>query len=92
VDYTYWRQEQLLWERLGQIDPRRLRRLRVFAWVQRLAIPAVAVPLASGLYVQWAPVACGAAAVTGTVLYLIERPAARRMVWPEVGGGRRSVR
>src|SRR5919198_1095229 len=34
VVYTYWRQEQLLWERLAEIDARRRAKLRAAAAVQ----------------------------------------------------------
>jgi Cu(I)/Ag(I) efflux system membrane protein CusA/SilA len=86
---TYWRQEQLLWEQLAPLDPRRLGRLQAATaalglgwlllsacWVAPIyaAIPASASALglaASALLIM-----------TGTVWYLLQRPAARRQVWP----------
>ena len=57
VVYTYWRQEQLLWERLAPLDAARLRRLRRLTaiqqagWVLLVAIGAAAIytGLAQGL-------------------------------------------
>jgi hypothetical protein len=90
VVYTYWRQEQLLWERLAPLDAARLRRLRLLTtihqagWVLLVAIGGAAI------YTEWprdllaATLVVPALAIAGgLVLYLRERPAARRMVWPE---------
>jgi Cu(I)/Ag(I) efflux system membrane protein CusA/SilA len=90
VVYTYWRQEQLLWERLAGLDAARLRRLRTWARVLgvgwALAAAAVAVPVLVDVpralpAVLAALGVAGIAAGTGT--YLALRPEARRRVWPE---------
>ena len=55
VVYTYWRQEQLLWERLAPLDPGAARRARRLAAVQKagwIGLPRVAV---SGFYVTVRP-------------------------------------
>jgi len=92
VIYTYWRQEQVLWERLEELDPARLRRLRLFMNVQRAGWIALAALAALAVYVDWprpllASVAAGAALAVlgGAVLYFKERPTARRLVWPGPG-------
>jgi copper/silver efflux system protein len=89
VVYTYWRQEQLLWERLAAIDPERLRGLELPAAVQRAGWAAVAAVLVLAFYLHlhgWLlalPLAAAVAVVgVGTGLYLARRPAARRLVWP----------
>src|SRR3954471_12953507 len=91
VVVTYWRLEQLLWERLLAVGPDRLRRLQVDA-----AIVAAGVTLAAGLaltslYVTFPgrslAVAGPLAALVflgGTPAYVLHRPAARRLVWPAV--------
>jgi len=92
VVYTYWRLEQLLWERLAALDPARLRALERLAVIQKLGWLGLAAAAASRLYAPappWAlaPVLAlsGAAVAGGAALYLARRPAARRLVWPEVG-------
>jgi Cu(I)/Ag(I) efflux system membrane protein CusA/SilA len=91
---TYWRQEELLWERLGQLDPAGLERLRLPAWVLAagwgllvavgvtrfyLVIPTAAVAAFWGL---------GAAlAAGGMVWYVAQRQRARRRIWPAGGDG-----
>jgi copper/silver efflux system protein len=89
VVYTYWRQEQLLWERLAILDPARLRGLKVPAttlragWGGVAAVAAGAYYLDLGAWIVALPVAAALAAVAaGSVLYLARRPAARRIVWP----------
>jgi Cu(I)/Ag(I) efflux system membrane protein CusA/SilA len=90
VVYTYWRQEQVLWERLGELDPGKLRRLRRITSLQQMGwLVAVAVGLVA-IYTEWPRTLLAAtlagsalAALGGLALYLRERPAARRLVWPE---------
>jgi hypothetical protein len=93
VVYTYWRQEQLLWERLAPIDPERLHRLRRFATVQQAGWALLALVGIAAVYTDLSrPVLTlallvpAAAVVGGLALYVKERPAARRLVWPEAGG------
>jgi copper/silver efflux system protein len=90
VVYTYWRQEQVLWERLEQLDGALLGRLRAFAVVQQVGWALLVAALASTAYLAWprgvlvaACILSAAVVLGGTVAYLRERPAARRLVWPE---------
>jgi Cu(I)/Ag(I) efflux system membrane protein CusA/SilA len=90
VVYTYWRLEQVLWERLAEIDPARLAKLRRLAWVQSAGWAAAAGALALRFYWPAVPgsafataLACAAAVVAaGGGAYLAARPGARRLVWP----------
>jgi len=89
VVYTYWRQEQLLWERLEPLDPGRLRRLRRFTAVQQVGWLALVLVGAATLYTEWprmllwVTLAVPAVAILGGLtLYFRERPVARRLVWP----------
>jgi Cu(I)/Ag(I) efflux system membrane protein CusA/SilA len=90
VVYTYWRQEQLLWERLADLDPARLLRLQAFSYVQAGGWGVLVLAAVSRIYVSlpaWAlvlAISLGAAIVlAGGAGYLSLRPAARRLVWPE---------
>lgn len=89
VVYTYWRQEQVLWERLEALDARRLARLRSWTRVLGAGWALAAAIAVAALYVElprlaWAAALLPAAAlvVLGSFAYLRERPAARRLVWP----------
>ena len=88
VIVTYWRLEQLLWERLGSaVDL--LRRLQIDA-----AITAAGAASAAGLGVASSYLAfpgpsllvgellAGLLFLVGVGRYALHRPAARRMVWP----------
>ena len=78
---TYWRYEQLLWERLAAVDPDRLNALRrLTGMIGAGAALILAVPVAR-LYVAlpgaWQAVmlAVGIAAfISGIVIYLVQRP------------------
>jgi Cu(I)/Ag(I) efflux system membrane protein CusA/SilA len=91
VVYTYWRQEQVLWERLGPVDPARLGALRHLTWLQSSGWAAMASALVVRFYwaamppwLLWLALAAGAAAAAaGAAAYLRARPAARRLVWPD---------
>jgi copper/silver efflux system protein len=89
VVYTYWRQEQLLWERLIAIDSKLLAKLRLWAFVFAGAAVAAMIGTLLPLYVEiaWNDLAApiGALAFLSLVAalqYLIARPLARRAVWP----------
>jgi copper/silver efflux system protein len=89
VVYTYWRQEQLLWERLAPLDAARLRGLGTAALVHKAgamtagAIGVLALYLHLHGWVLWLPLAAAlATAVGGAGVYLARRPAAARLVWP----------
>jgi copper/silver efflux system protein len=88
VVYTYWRQEQLLWERLAALDPARLRSLVGPAVLVRAGLAAAALATASPAYLDlpaWAPAsalaASAGAALAGALTYLGRRPAAARLAW-----------
>jgi Cu(I)/Ag(I) efflux system membrane protein CusA/SilA len=89
VIYTYWRQEQLLWERLASLDPGKLRTLRVCRNVQQAGWAAMAAVAGLAIYGEWprsllVPLLAGSAVAVagGIAAYLKARPAARRLVWP----------
>jgi len=91
VVYTYWRQEQVLWERLADLDPPRRRSLEAWTTVQKIGWYALAGVVAATFYVDlpgWAvlllSLGAGGTALAGAVAYLRRRPAARRLVWPPV--------
>ena len=90
VVYTYWRQEQILWERLAELDPARLVRLQVLAAVQKIGWVLLAAVGILHFYVtlpHWAVVlaivVAAVAIVGGAAAYVTSRPAAKRLVWPE---------
>ena len=86
---TYWRYEELLWEKLAELNERMLNRLKLFrAMLGAGAAVAVAL-LLSRIYVSlpkaWfaGGLVLGVALfVAGTAAYLIQHPQARRIVWP----------
>jgi copper/silver efflux system protein len=89
VVYTYWRQEQVLWERLAELDGQRLAALELWARVQVVGWSLLVAALVAMIYVElprgaWvaAVVAATAAIAAGLVAYLRERPTAKRLVWP----------
>jgi Cu(I)/Ag(I) efflux system membrane protein CusA/SilA len=88
VIYTYWRQEQLLWERLAAVDPFRLTRLRGINAAFRGALGVAAAIAGSALYLDWPEgwwlPSLAAALLTASAsaaAYLLARPAARAAVW-----------
>jgi copper/silver efflux system protein len=91
---TYWRQEQLLWEQLEPLDPRRLWRLQAatvtlgVGWLLLSAslVAPVYVPLSTPAFAGGLGVAA-LLIITGTLWYFVLRPAARRQVWPTRGTG-----
>ena len=86
---TYWRQEQLLWEKLEPLDPRRLMRLKAATALigagavlgSATVIAPIYAAVSSAFLLASATVAV-VAMVGGTVAYLVQRPTARRLVWP----------
>jgi Cu(I)/Ag(I) efflux system membrane protein CusA/SilA len=89
VIYTYWRQEQVLWERLAPLDAPLLARLERLALVQKSAWFALAGVGVGAFYVAvpawltWLLAALAlAVALGGLAAYLKARPAARGLVWP----------
>ncbi|HVZ73839.1 MAG TPA: CusA/CzcA family heavy metal efflux RND transporter [Polyangia bacterium] len=89
VVVTYWRQEQLLWQRLVELAPARLRSLRAASSVvgvaaglaASLAVAQIYVTFPSGLFLAGQVVAA-AAFLSGLAVYLLRRPAAYAIVWP----------
>jgi len=89
VVITYYRHEQLMWERLRPLAPALLRPLRSAATAVGvgvlLAILTVALPIyvavPAAFYVA-APVATLMVLIAGATLYLVSRPRARDAVWP----------
>ena len=91
VVYTYWRQEQVLWERLAELDARGLARMRIFVWMLSAGWALLVALLVSRLYLELPKVVfilgvvlAATAILGGTVEYFLRRPAARRLVWPPV--------
>jgi Cu(I)/Ag(I) efflux system membrane protein CusA/SilA len=89
VVVTYWRQEQLLWERLATLAPERLRLLRFASSLTAVGAGLAALLGVSRIYVTTPPglfalgqLAAGALFLSGLAIYLVRRPAARAMVWP----------
>ncbi|MFT3921859.1 MAG: efflux RND transporter permease subunit [Myxococcales bacterium] len=94
VIYTYWRQEQLLWELLPGHDRERLVRLKALAtlhgaaWLSlaALGVTLVYVPLPESPRVTW--LAGSLLLILGSATgYLALRPAARQLVWPRASSG-----
>jgi Cu(I)/Ag(I) efflux system membrane protein CusA/SilA len=89
VVVTYWRQEELLWDRLVALAPERLRVLRSAiaaitvgaALAALLAVARVYVTIPAGVFVA-AELAATAIFLGGIAAYLLRRPAAYAIVWP----------
>jgi len=89
VIYTYWRQEQLLWERLSVQAPQVLATLQLWRTVLCAGLGAVAVVAVLPIYIEVSRVVwatglgvAGAVFVAGALAYVLRRPAAHRLVWP----------
>jgi copper/silver efflux system protein len=86
---TYWRQEQLLWQKLEALAPPRLARLKAGSSLLGLGVLALFALLVAPIYVTLphrvvsAVLVLGAGLIAGGFLiYARTRPAARRLVWP----------
>ncbi|HKO95193.1 MAG TPA: efflux RND transporter permease subunit [Polyangiaceae bacterium] len=80
VIYTYWRNEQLLWRRLGSVGARHLRRLRQFAWGMQAAAFVAVAAFGAGLYLAAPPATLrvlpawmAMVALASFVAYLVQR-------------------
>jgi Cu(I)/Ag(I) efflux system membrane protein CusA/SilA len=90
VVVTYWRQEQLLWERLVERAPDLLRVLKTFAGAiavgaalaTLLAVARIYVTIPSGAFAAGQLLAA-ILFLGGIAAYLFRRPAAYATVWPE---------
>jgi Cu(I)/Ag(I) efflux system membrane protein CusA/SilA len=89
VIVTYWRYEQLLWQRLSALGSDLLTRLRRDTYMLAFGAAAAVGLSVSRLYIAspgqafaLAQLAAAAVFLGGTAAYLLHRPAARRTVWP----------
>jgi copper/silver efflux system protein len=89
VVVTYWRQEQLLWQRLAALAPARLRSLRwsssVLAAGAALAASVAVAPVyvtLPGKLFALGQVVAAAAFMGGVASYVFKRRAAYAVVWP----------
>ena len=80
VIYTYWRNEQLVWRRIGERAPQKLRPLELTSTVIRIGAATAASAVAAHLYVEslpWLPpvlLALGlGVSVVSTIAYLVLR-------------------
>jgi hypothetical protein len=90
VIYTYWRYEQLLWDRLGEIADPALPRLRALATVHGIAWALLVTASVTRIYVAiaWPTMhlilAAPSIAVAMTAaLYAISRSPAKHRIWPD---------
>ena len=92
VIVTYWRLEQLLWDRLNALDATELlRRLRTDAAIAAIGAALVAGLGVASIYLTFpgrgllvSELASGLVFLGGVSSYILHRPAARQMVWPAV--------
>ncbi len=89
VVVTYWRLEQLLWERLAASGPEPLTRLKIDAVVAAGGAALAAGLAVASLYLTfpgrgllWGELLAGLLFLGGLASYVLHRPAARRLVWP----------
>jgi Cu(I)/Ag(I) efflux system membrane protein CusA/SilA len=89
VVVTYWRLEQLLWERLATGGAELLRRLRIDAAIVAVGAAAAAGLGVASIYLTFAgqvlilgEILAGMVFLAGLAAYILHRPAARQVVWP----------
>jgi copper/silver efflux system protein len=89
VVVTYWRLEQLLWERLGPSRPELLARLRLYATTAAIGAAAAAALGVASIYLRFpgrvllmGELVAGVVFLGGIAAYVVHRPVARRAVWP----------
>jgi Cu(I)/Ag(I) efflux system membrane protein CusA/SilA len=70
VIYTWWRHEELLWQRLAEAAPARLGRLRGAAWTSALGALGLALAAVAPLYVEIGPQGRGMALALGALAML----------------------
>lgn len=86
---TYWRYDELLWEKLAERDQRRLGRLKLFSGFLWGGFALVAATLLTRIYVEippallaWVLAVAGAAILAGLMGYVVQRRQARAIIWP----------
>ncbi len=89
VVVTYWRLEQLLWERLESSGQELLRRLKLDALLAAIGAAAAAAIGLTGIYLTFpgktlllGEMLAGLVFLGGIASYVLHRPAARQVVWP----------
>ncbi|HZL16707.1 MAG TPA: efflux RND transporter permease subunit [Polyangia bacterium] len=89
VIVTYWRLEQLLWERLTTSGADRLRRLKIDSAIVAVGATGAAALGVASLYLTFpghrlifGEILAGMVFLGGLAAYLLHRPAARQAVWP----------
>jgi copper/silver efflux system protein len=89
VIVTFWRLEQLLWERLATLGSGLLRRLEIDAVLIAVGAAAAAGLGVANIYLPFArrglivgELVAGLVFLGGLGAYLLHRPAARQVVWP----------
>jgi copper/silver efflux system protein len=89
VVVTYWRLEQLLWERLESAAPDLLRRLKLDALAAALGAGVAAALGVASLYLTFpgrtllfGETAAALFFLAGVAADVLHRPAARQVVWP----------
>jgi Cu(I)/Ag(I) efflux system membrane protein CusA/SilA len=89
VVVTYWRLEQLLWERLAAAGPALLRRLKADALTAAIGAGIAAALGVATLYLTFpgrslllGELAAGLVFLAGVASYALHRPGARQLVWP----------
>jgi Cu(I)/Ag(I) efflux system membrane protein CusA/SilA len=90
VIVTYWRQEELLWQRLAATGSALLRRLHIDAAIITAGATVAALlgivsiyTTFSGRALAFAEIAAGIVFLAGIAAYVLHRPAAMKMVWPD---------
>ena len=78
---TYWRQEQLMWERLEEQQSQLLPALK--GWTAAIAGGAASIYLTfPGQTLLLRELGAATIFLAGVAAYVLQRPAARRLVWP----------
>ena len=92
VVYTYWRLEQLLWQRLPAHDAPKLRKLQWLAWAHGAGWTGLLAMLVTSIYLElppaWRTASLAVSVCTialSALAYLTLRPSAHRLVWPTSG-------
>jgi Cu(I)/Ag(I) efflux system membrane protein CusA/SilA len=86
---TYFRREELLWQKLGSLDRGRLARLKHSAFMLAGGLALLGAAVVAPIYVELSTarttslfLVAGLLIAAATASYFVARPAARRLVWP----------